>query len=146
MHLARILLLQFGEDRRMSHRNEEEPARRSRFRLDSEYVGAAKSSVMCVTGNIDWTTSSELRSEIDECLVLDHPAHLIVDLNQVIRVDSSGVGALVSSLREADKQHVQFTLCGVNPSLRRLLHRTCLDDVFEIRQNVSDALRAARVH
>jgi len=108
--------------------------------IHTEYVEAAQSSVLCVNGEVDWTTSDNLSSEIGECLVAQHPNRLIVDLNGVIRIDSAGLGALVGGLQEARKQHVQFTLCGLNPSLRRLLQRTCLDRVFEIRISVEDAL------
>ena len=108
--------------------------------IHTEYVAGAQSSVLCVSGEVNWTTSNNLSSEIDECLVERHPNRLIVDLNGVIRIDSAGLGALVGGLQEARKQHVQFTLCGLNPSLRRLMQRTCLDRVFEIRPSVEEAL------
>ena len=112
--------------------------------IHTEYVPAAQSSVLCVSGEVNWTTSNNLSSEIDECLVGQHPSRLIVDLNGVVRIDSAGLGALVGGLQEARKQHVQFTLCGLNPSLRRLMQRTCLDRVFEIRPSVEEALGDAQ--
>jgi anti-anti-sigma factor len=100
----------------------------------------AQSSILCVSGEVNWTTSDNLSSEIGDCLLEQHPNRLIVDLNGVIRIDSAGLGALVGGLQEARKRHVQFTLCGLNASLRRLMQRTCLDRVFEIRPSVADAL------
>ena len=111
--------------------------------IHTQYLETVKSSVVRVSGGIDWTSSCALMSEIDHCLTADHPARLIVDLNDVFRIDSSGVGALVGGLQQAKRMHVQFTLCGVNPSLHRLLHRTCLDRVFEIRQTIAEALQVS---
>ena len=126
----------------MSRQNEEMriSSHTGRESIHTEYVEAAQSSVLCVSGEVNWTTSNNLSSEIDECLVMQHPNRLIVDLNGVIRIDSAGLGALVGGLQEARKQHVQFTLCGLNPCLRRLLQRTCLDRVFEIRPSLQEAL------
>jgi anti-sigma B factor antagonist len=115
----------------------------------AEYLWAARASILRVSGHVNWTTSPDLKSGIDRCLA-DHPARLIIDLNDVLRIDSSGVGlridssgvgALVGGLQQANRNHVKFTLCGLSPVLRALLRRTCLDKVFEIRQTVKDALQ-----
>ena len=109
--------------------------------IRTEYLGPARSSILHVSGEINWTTSPKLTSEIENTLEADHPTCLILDLNRVYRIDSSGICALVGGLRRANQQHAKFTLCGMNPSLRRLLHRTCLDEVFDIRQTIHEALR-----
>jgi anti-anti-sigma factor len=109
--------------------------------IRTEYLGPARSSVLHVSGDINWTTSPDLTSEIENTLEADHPACLIVDLNEVYRIDSSGICALVGGLRQANRMHAKFTLCGVNPSLRNLLQRTRLDQFFEIRQTIHEALR-----
>ena len=62
--------------------------------IHTQYLETVKSSVVRVSGGIDWTSSCALMSQIDHCLTVDHPARLIVDLNDVFRIDSSGVGAL----------------------------------------------------
>ena len=118
-------------------------AHSGRESIHTEYLEAARSSILCVSGEVNWTTSNNLSSEIDDCLLEQHPNRLIVDLNDVVRIDSAGIGALVGGLQEAKKQHVQFTLCGLNPSLRRLMQRTCLDRVFEIRPSLEEALDEA---
>ena len=55
--------------------------------------------------------------------------------------DSSGVGALLTGLRDSQKQHVRFTLCSLRKSLHDMLERTRLAGFFEIRQTVEEALR-----
>jgi anti-sigma B factor antagonist len=93
-----------------------------------------------VVGDVDWTTSGELCTEVNELLTVDYPARLILDLKGVTHVDSSGVGALLEGLHNAKKKHVRLTLSGLNRSLLRLLERTQLNVLFDIRSTVEEAL------
>jgi anti-sigma B factor antagonist len=101
---------------------------------------ADTSSVMHVVGDVDCTTSCELRAEINQLLTSDHRARLILDLKGVTRIDSSGVGALLEGSRDANKRHVRFTLSGLNGSLHRMLERTRLIMLFDVRPTVEEAL------
>ena len=109
--------------------------------IRTEYLDPARSSVLHVSGEVNWTTSYNLASEIKTTLEANHPARLIVDLNGVNRIDSSGISALVEGLRRADSKHAQFTLCGLSPFLRSVMQRTCLDQVFDIRLTIQEALQ-----
>ena len=102
---------------------------------------AHTSSAVRVVGDIDWTTASELRAEINQLLTLDHPARLILDLKGVTHIDSSGVGALLEGFRDAKKRHLRFTLSGLNGSLHRMLERTHLIMLFDVRPTVEEALQ-----
>jgi anti-sigma B factor antagonist len=90
---------------------------------------------------VDCTTSGELREEIDQLLTVDHPDRLILDLEGVTHMDSSGLGTLLAGLRNANKRHVRFTLSGLNRSLCHTLERTRLYSLFEIRPTVKEALQ-----
>lgn len=96
--------------------------------------------IVHVEGDVDCTNSSELREEISELLTVDHPDRLILDLQGVTRIDSSGLGTLLAGLRDAKKHCVRFTLSGVSRSLRHTLERTRLYELFEIRPTVQEAL------
>jgi anti-sigma B factor antagonist len=97
--------------------------------------------IVRVAGEVDCTTSGELRQEIDQLLTVDHPDRLILDLEGVTHMDSSGLGTLLAGLRDANKRHVRFTLSGLNRSLRHTLERTRLYSLFEIRPTVHEALQ-----
>ena len=101
--------------------------------IRTEWLEDTRTSVVYVTGKIDWNTSRDLRLEVTRCLALDHPEQLIVDLEGVDHVDSSGVGTLVETWRNANRNSVHLALCGVNASLRRVLERIGLDSIVDIR-------------
>jgi anti-anti-sigma factor len=98
--------------------------------------------VVHVAGNVDWTTSSQLRDEVGSLIRSVRPSRVILDLAGVTHVDSSGIGALLASLRDANLKHVTVRLAALSCSLRGLLARTQLDTIFDIRPTVQDALRA----
>jgi anti-sigma B factor antagonist len=97
--------------------------------------------IVRVAGEVDYTTSGELREEIGQLLTVDHPDRLILDLEGVTHMDSSGLGTLLVGLRDANKRHVRFTLSGLNRSLRHTLERTRLYSLFEIHPTVQEALQ-----
>jgi anti-anti-sigma factor len=97
--------------------------------------------VLRVMGGIDSRTSGELLAKIELLLGANHISRLILDLDGVAHMDSSGVGALLAGLRVSQRQQVKFTLCGLSKSVHQLLLRTRLSSLFEIWPTVEQALR-----
>ena len=97
--------------------------------------------VLRVMGCVDSRTSEELLAKIELLLGANHISRLILDLDGVAHMDSSGVGALLVGLRDSQKRHVRFTLCGLSKSVHHLLERTRLSSLFEIWPTVEEALR-----
>jgi anti-anti-sigma factor len=89
-------------------------------------------------GDVDSRTSQNLLAKIELLLGSSHLSHLILHLDGVAHMDSSGVGALLAGLRGSQKQHVRFTLCGLRKALHDLLLRTRLTGLFEIRPTVGE--------
>ena len=100
----------------------------------------APSWILRVAGSVDSGTSGELLAKIELLLGAEHLSRLILDLEGVARMDSSGVGVLLAGLRDSQKQQVRFTLCGLRRSLHHMLERTRLASLFEIRPTVEAAL------
>ena len=57
---------------------------------------------------------------------------LLVDLEQVEFLDSSGLMALISSWKLAQNLGKRLSLCSISPSLKIIIELTKLDRVFEI--------------
>lgn len=64
--------------------------------------------------------------------------HLILDLNGISFIDSSGFGSLVTVFNHAKNLNAQFHLCGVSKETMELLRVTKLDQVFSIGKSVDD--------
>ncbi len=100
-----------------------------RIRLADQNGGA----VVHVAGEVNWRTSPEFRSTLLDLLEKRRRARVEVDLQQVRRIDSSGVSSLVEAWRAAHRRGARFVLSGLNEAPRRVLRLTGLDEVFEIR-------------
>jgi len=66
---------------------------------------------------------------------------LILDLSRVEFIDSSGLGAILSLLKRADKRR-ELAICGLTDPVAGMFRLTRMDRVFTIHPTVEDALAA----
>ncbi len=82
-------------------------------------------------GFIDSQNGGDLRAQI--CSVLaEKPKDFLIDCQDVEFMDSSGFGALVSTLKRVREHGRQLYLCSLNSQLRLVLELTGTDRVFNI--------------
>ena len=67
---------------------------------------------------------------------------IVFDLSNLKFVDSSGLGALLSSLRQVGTAGGQLKLCGLNKPVRALMELVRMHRVFEIFNTRAEALRS----
>lgn len=67
---------------------------------------------------------------------------IIVDLENVSFVDSSGLVALVSGLRAAREKKGDIFLSGIRPQAQAVFRLTMLDRIFPIHPTYDDAKRS----
>jgi len=96
-------------------------------------------SVIEVSGDIDLYTSPKLRETVLDLFRKRDQDIVIVDLQQVHYIDSSGIASLVEGLQEAKKKNARFVLAGLNEAPRHVLELTRLLSVFEIADSVDEA-------
>jgi anti-sigma B factor antagonist len=75
--------------------------------------------------------------------VLPHHADVVLQLENVGFVDSSGLGALVRLVSTARSKGGDIKLCGVQPQLRKTLQMTSLLAMFETYDSEAEAIIAA---
>jgi len=87
-----------------------------------------------VCGNLDCYTAPLLRAELARASRTPVP-HTTVVLTTVGLIDSSGLSALVYGYKLSRARGGEFTLCGGDRSVARLLARTGLDRVMPLRSD-----------
>lgn len=75
--------------------------------------------------------------------VLPHYSDVVLELQQVPFVDSSGIGALVRLVSTARAKGGDIKLCGVQPQLHKTLQMTNLLTMFETYESEAEAIIAA---
>ena len=88
--------------------------------------------VLSVRGEIDAFTSPMLRERLVALLDRGH-YRLVVDLEGVDFMDSTGLGVLVSCLKRTKEHDGELMLVCTSPQILRVLSITGLDRVFDVR-------------
>jgi anti-sigma B factor antagonist len=91
-----------------------------------------------LNGRLDATTSPEVRAILQKLLDKDQPK-IIIDLEEVPFIDSSGLASLVSGLRLAREKNGYIALSGIQPQAQTVFHLTMLDRIFPIHPTYHDA-------
>jgi anti-sigma B factor antagonist len=97
--------------------------------------------VLDVDGEIDLSTAPGLRARIEQ-LVRDGTRRLVVSLERVGFLDSSGLGALVVAMKGMREAGGRMSLICSRESVLKVFTVTGLDRVFSIHASVAEAVGA----
>jgi anti-sigma B factor antagonist len=98
-------------------------------------------TVVEVGGEIDVYTAPKLREQLVE-LVNDGSFHLVVDMEGVDFLDSTGLGVLVGGLKKVRAQDGSMSLICAQDRLLKIFRITGLAKVFTIHADEASALAA----
>ena len=96
-------------------------------------------TVVTVGGEIDVYTAPKLREQLID-LVSTGNYHLIVDMEGVDFLDSTGLGVLVAGLNRAREVGGSLSLVCPQERVLKLFRITGLDEVFTVHSTVDEAL------
>ncbi len=99
-------------------------------------------TVVEVAGEIDVYTAPRLREQLVE-LVNGGNYHLVVDLEGVEFLDSTGLGVLVGGLKRVRAHDGSLRLVCTQERILKIFRITGLTKVFSIHDSVDDAVAAA---
>jgi anti-sigma B factor antagonist len=85
--------------------------------------------------------SGELRDTVRE-LLLDGHKRILLNMEEVNYVDSSGLAELVSSMTSAGSRGGALKLLRIQKKVKESMRHTRIDSVFQIFNDESDALRS----
>ena len=105
----------------------------------NEYSAAPGRTVIAVGGEIDVYTAPRLREMLIR-LVDEEKYHLIVDMEGVEFLDSTGLGVLVGGLKRVRSHDGGIDLVCTQGRILRIFRITGLNKVFNIFDSVEEAL------
>ena len=98
--------------------------------------------IISVKGEIDLYSSTMLREYIFTT-IKQQPQVLIVDLDAVRYIDSSGIATMVEALQRANKSETQFKVAGLAKNVLEVFELLKLEKVFTIYDSIDEALNSA---
>jgi anti-sigma B factor antagonist len=97
-------------------------------------------AILDVTGDIDLSSSPEVRKALLRELRENRIPRVAVNLRAVRYIDSSGVASLVEGLKASRDMGARFILFGLGTIVREVLQLSRLVRVFEIYDTEEQAL------
>ncbi|MCD4750879.1 MAG: STAS domain-containing protein [Thermoanaerobaculales bacterium] len=67
---------------------------------------------------------------------------IVVDLSELVFIDSSGLGTLIAAKKTANEHGGDVRLCGLSPQVWTIFELTRLDKVFKIFSNRDEAVES----
>ncbi len=107
------------------------------LKIDTHVNGQV--ALLSIEGEVDMYSSPEARKAIME-LVKQKIPKLIVDLQGVSYMDSSGVATLIEGLQMCHKYNGKLLIAGLRDNVREVFELTRLDKIFQIYQDVDTAM------
>jgi len=95
--------------------------------------------ILDIYGEVDLYSSPEVRDVLLKH-VENETSVIVVNLNHVTYIDSSGVATLVEGLQEMGKYSGKLKLTNLHNTVRQVFELSSLDKVFEIHDTPEEAL------
>jgi len=112
----------------------------SQSRIDRRYSGEV--AVLEFTGPVQLTRRSAGLTALSQNVLEQEDTNVLIDLSRVSRIDSAGLGLLMSCYSHAVRNRRALKLLNPNRDVRELLHLTKMDAVLESYDNEQEALRS----
>jgi len=98
-------------------------------------------SVVTIQGKVNFEVTAQLRDVIRDTVATQQPKLLVINLEGVSFIDSSGLGLLVAARNSVDKNNGKLHLSCLPPQVKRTFDQTNLTNYFSIFATEQDALR-----
>ena len=96
-------------------------------------------TILDIQGEIDLYNAPEIKDIIQK-LIEAQKYNVIINLEKVSYIDSSGIGALISSLSNLKKYQGGLKIINVYASVKKVFELTKLTSFFEIYESEGEAL------
>jgi len=97
--------------------------------------------ILDISGEIDLYNAPEIKDIVNK-LIEQKKYNVIINLKEVTYIDSSGIGALISSLSNLKKYQGGLKIINVFASVKKVFELTKLTSFFEIYDLEDEAVKA----
>src|SRR5699024_6631864 len=98
-----------------------------------------------LSGELDHHEAEILREIWRQKLRDEDVRHVILNLEEMIFMDSSGIGVLVGRYKEISQAGGELVVCKVNPSLKKIFDMSGLYKMIRLEDNEQYGLHCVRV-
>ncbi|WP_181350001.1 anti-sigma F factor antagonist [Thalassobacillus sp. CUG 92003] len=92
-------------------------------------------------GELDHHEANHLRSEWQQILQQQPIEHVILNLEKLYFMDSSGLGVILGRYKEMQKSSGEMVICSISPEVKRLFDLSGMFKIMKLVDNESFALK-----
>ena len=102
-----------------------------------------KHDVLCIRldGELDHHTAEELRQLASKAIEDDDIRHIVLNLEQLTFMDSSGLGVILGRYKQIKQLHGEMVVCAISPAIERLFDMSGLFKIIRLEQTEQVALQ-----
>lgn len=101
-----------------------------------------KQDVLCIrlSGELDHHTADELRKQATAAIERNDIHHIVLNLEQLIFMDSSGLGVILGRYKQIKQVHGEMVVCAISPAIQRLFDLSGLFKIIKLEPTEEFAL------
>ncbi len=98
-----------------------------------------------LSGELDHHSADVLRAEATKAIETHDIRHIILNLEQLDFMDSSGLGVILGRYKQIKQQHGEMVVCAISPPIQRLFDMSGLFKIIRLEPTEEFALRVLGV-
>jgi anti-sigma B factor antagonist len=107
------------------------------MQIEDKQVGDV--NVLYLVGRLDASAANDVEEKLNSA-ALKTPLNLVVCMDKLEYISSSGLRVLLASLKEARKQQGDVRLAGLQPYVKEVFDIAGFTQLFQIFEKVEDAV------
>jgi len=101
-----------------------------------------KKDVLCIRlkGELDHHSADLLREEVTNSIDKNGIQHLVLNLEQLSFMDSSGLGVILGRYKQIKQKNGEMIVCAISPAVKRLFELSGLFKIIRLDESEQFAL------
>jgi len=108
--------------------------------VDLEFKQIRNTLLVRIQGEMDMVVAEKLRKEIDRKLETKKISNLIINLEKVSFIDSSGLGVIIGRYKKITSLSGRMFIVGARPSVHKILTFSGINKLVSMYNNEQDII------
>lgn len=109
--------------------------------MDVEIKLARNTMVVRISGEMDMLVADKLRREIDARIEGNKVRNLILNLESVTFIDSSGLGAIIGRYKKITANNGNIYIVGAKPSVEKILYFSGINKLIPMYRSEQEVIK-----
>ncbi len=98
--------------------------------------------IVTLNGELDHHTSEDVRKKIDQIYYNNNLLNMILDLNRLKFMDSSGIGLIMGRYKNCKEREGHVSIVSTDPYIERILKMSGLLKIINIYPTIDEAIES----